>query len=102
MVVHGETKQQAVTSNGPGVAVYCPSMVQVTQHDDHQGGPHRDPSSSANSPSVLFQRKESQRSEIRYPALHVLRALMAVAVFASHWSVPRYAMFIPQIQLPVD
>jgi hypothetical protein len=27
---------------------------------------------------------------------------MALAVFASHWSVPRYAMLIPQKQLPVD
>lgn len=41
-------------------------------------------------------------AKVRYPTLHVIRALMAVAVFASHWSVPRHAMLIPQIQLPVD
>lgn len=44
----------------------------------------------------------SQQSEICYPTLHVLRALMGLAVFASHWSVPRYAMLIPQKQIPVD
>jgi hypothetical protein len=66
--------------------------------DDHG----RDPSRRTNSAPAPCQGEESQLSEVRYPTLHVIRALMAVAVFASHWSVPRYAMFIPQIQLPVD
>ena len=45
---------------------------------------------------------ERDQLEASYPTLHVVRALMAIAVFASHWSVPRYAMLVPQIQLPVD
>jgi len=66
--------------------------------DGHDGGT----SSPAKSAPPPCQRKQAQQSEICYPTLHVIRALMAVAVFASHWSVPRYAMLIPQKQLPVD
>jgi hypothetical protein len=65
--------------------------------DGHGGGPSS-PTESAPEPCQW----KSPQSDLRYPTLHVIRALMGVAVFASHWSVPRYAMFIPQIQLPVD
>src|SRR3569833_3341623 len=66
--------------------------------DDQDGSP----SSLAKSAPAPCQRKQAQQSEICYPTQHVIRALMAVAVIASHCSEPRYAMLIPQKQLPVD
>ena len=66
--------------------------------DGHDGGP----SNPAPSTPAPGERAGFQPFEVHYPTLHLIRALMAQAVFTSHWSVPRYGTLMPQTQLLID